>query len=76
MFTPTKEMLESIGMNEYCDSSWSIKIPIWKSQDIFQYIVYEWSKNEWFYNIEFYMNPFYPQSLDDAKKMIDLLTKK
>jgi len=46
MFTPTKEMLESIGMNEYCDSSWSI------------------------------MNPFYPQSLDDAKKMIDLLTKK
>lgn len=64
MFTPSKQELEELGFEEnnnyYCNIFWNHMV----------WIVWNIDKREW--TIE--SVPFYPQSLDDLKTLIRLLT--
>ena len=81
MWTPTKAMLESIGMEKYDNYAYGIQIENkWHSSPWINYRK-QWMSRQW--NI-YYDNedddgsaiiPFYPKGLDQVKTMIRLLTK-
>ena len=67
MFTPTKKELEELGFEIDVYYEWKFWYAFTK---VWPYIEYKWFKNMW----KVWMRQFYPESLEDIKTLIRLLT--
>lgn len=68
-FTPTKEQLEELGFSE--DSLDYYPMYTLNKDD---YIVYNTDRKSFWYSVWLLIVPTYPQSLEDLKTLIRLLT--